>query len=50
MKTISPKKDLSGSENQYTLLFVDDEKKVLKSMQRLFRKSSYKILTAESAL
>ena len=34
---------------QKKLLIVDDEKAILKSLERLFRKSSYSVLTANSA-
>jgi response regulator RpfG family c-di-GMP phosphodiesterase len=38
-------------ENQYqhTVLFVDDEPSILKSLKRVFRKEDYTILTAENA-
>lgn len=34
---------------QHTLLFVDDELSILKSLKRLFRKENYTIVTAENA-
>lgn len=41
-----------GSESpvppKYTILFVDDEPNVLKSMQRIFRQENYNLLTASS--
>jgi response regulator RpfG family c-di-GMP phosphodiesterase len=33
-------------KQQHTLLFVDDEKSIIKSLQRLFRKEGYDVLTA----
>ena len=33
---------------QHTILFVDDERNVLKTLERLFRKEPYRILVAES--
>ncbi|MGD9209655.1 MAG: HD domain-containing phosphohydrolase [Desulfobacteraceae bacterium] len=36
-------------QHQHTLLFVDDETSILKSLKRLFRKDGYTILIAESA-
>ncbi len=44
--------DLAGirpSDYQRTLLIVDDEKNILSSLKRLFRKSGVKVLTAENA-
>ena len=35
-------------KNEHTLLLVDDEKAITKSLQRLFRKEGYEILTADS--
>lgn len=44
-------KDGEGSreEQQFTLLFVDDEESVLSSLQRIFLEENYRILTATSA-
>jgi response regulator RpfG family c-di-GMP phosphodiesterase len=39
---------MSDTENQPTLLFVDDEPSILSSLRRLFRPLGYRILTAES--
>ena len=36
------------SQKQHTLLFVDDETSILKSLKRVFRKDGYTILTANS--
>lgn len=47
---ISRDKSLNLGDLKYTILFVDDEQDVLKSMVRVFRKENYKILTAESGL
>lgn len=35
---------------KYTILFVDDEPDILKSMVRVFRRENYNVLTAESGL
>ena len=35
-------------KNEHTLMLVDDEKAIIKSLQRLFRKEGYQIVTAES--
>lgn len=42
-------KTLELARIKYTLLFVDDEKGVLNSLVRLFRKEGYEVLTAPSA-
>ncbi len=41
---------LNIGNKKYTILFVDDEPDILKTMVRIFRKENYKVLTAESAL
>ncbi len=41
--------DLSGREQGFTLLFVDDEEGVLHSLRRIFMEENYEILTALSA-
>ncbi|MEJ2038402.1 MAG: response regulator, partial [Desulfosarcinaceae bacterium] len=38
----------SGAAPQYNLLFVDDEKAVLKAMLRIFRRQNYALFTAET--
>lgn len=37
-------------QQPYAILFVDDEKSVLKSMQRIFRKENYKLFTAQNGI
>ena len=37
-----------SEKHKHTILFVDDEKNVLRSLERLFRKEGYDILTANS--
>ena len=36
--------------NKHTLLFVDDEPNILRSLQRLLRKTDYRIITAQSGV
>ena len=38
-----------GLQQQHTILFVDDETSILKSLKRLFRREGYTLLTAENA-
>jgi type II secretory ATPase GspE/PulE/Tfp pilus assembly ATPase PilB-like protein/FixJ family two-component response regulator len=45
-KSESP--SLSTSQQKYTILFVDDEASVIKSMLRIFRKENYGLLSANS--
>jgi len=37
------------NQNKHTLMFVDDDKRILKSLTRLFQSDGYNILTASSA-
>ncbi len=39
----------AAQKARYSVLFVDDEPEILKALTRVFRKSSYRILTAKSA-
>lgn len=39
---------MTNDTSKYTVLFVDDEINILQSLKRVFRKESYKILTASS--
>jgi response regulator RpfG family c-di-GMP phosphodiesterase len=39
---------MGNDQYQHTLLFVDDEPSILKSLKRLFRKENYSLLTAEN--
>ena len=38
-----------GQEYAHTILLVDDEESIIKSLKRLFRKEGYDILSAISA-
>ena len=44
-----PDREDTGVEQQFTLLFVDDEESVLSSLQRIFLEENYRIITATSA-
>lgn len=44
-----PEGEVTREEQQFTLLFVDDEESVLSSLQRIFLEENYRILTATSA-
>ena len=46
---ISQKGDSTGEKKSYAILFVDDEKDILKALVRIFRKEDYTLFTANSA-
>jgi len=46
---LSEKNEISDSK-KYSILFVDDEEEILKTMVRIFRKENYTVLTADSAI